>query len=886
MPLIKCSRCGKDNLPEARFCAYCGSRLATESTISPEQVESIKEEIRQLRAMVSDVVNRLNALENRIRVPPEPESRPVSQVVPPRPEPEAITTAARVTPSPADLVSPPEETTFETREESLPHKEREWEQIFGGNWLARIGVLALIIGIGFFLKYAFDNNWIGPSARVILGSVAGLIMLWLGYYWRQRYPIMTQVLSGGGIAVLYLSVFASFATYHLVSIYIAILLLLVISIIATVLALRYNSMTLAVLGILGAFFAPFILGAFGERGDTNPTSGQAIQLLAYLIVVDIGVLILSVFRNWRWFTLLALICSLVTYGFWYIEFHQRIGVNTSEIGITAIFLSFVGATSLFYIIQRRVPQAFDYLLMTLTAAAYAVISLRLMRNEFPGWMGGFMLLLTIFYGVLAYISHKRIADNTRLTAFSTAIALVFLTVAIPMQFGNRAPTTVAWSAEGAVLLWLAFRENIKYFRYESYIVFFLVAIRLIGFDTWRYHGDLQPIFNARFLVFIISIGTMWLASYLLWRKREELWRPDHLIFIVVADFFTIWLIGTEVISYSFREMTTAHSLSLLILLIPAATITLNHLIWRREPSKIDIVLSAFNAMAFIVINAFIWQNMKAWVGLAFIMPAIICGTLTYYTLRKKAEYSSLQSTSIVITLLFLTIAIPMQFRGHAPTTIVWAIEIVALFWISFRLKTPLLRYCGYTIFAIMFWKMLIFDTRIDMNSFRPVINARFLAYIFGIATSYLTVYILRRERDAVTSEWRIAAPVMLIAASFFTLWLVSFEVWQSFSSSINASSISAREGIRNAQNLSLTAVWAIYAVAGLIIGIWRKWRYIRIGSLILLVIPIIKVFTYDVFHLKTSYRIGAFIGLGILLLLSAYLYQRYSKVIKGVFTNK
>ena len=96
----------------------------------------------------------------------------------------------------------------------------------------------------------------------------------------------------------------------------------------------------------------------------------------------------------------------------------------------------------------------------------------------------------------------------------------------------------------------------------------------------------------------------------------------------------------------------------------------------------------------------------------------------------------------------------------------------------------------------------------------------------------------------------------------------------------------AREGLENAQNLSLTAIWAVYAVAGLIIGIWRKWRWVRIGCLALLVVPIGKVFVYDVFNLETSYRIGAFVGLGLLLLVSAYLYQRYSKIIKGVFTSK
>lgn len=101
-------------------------------------------------------------------------------------------------------------------------------------------------------------------------------------------------------------------------------------------------------------------------------------MLAYIIVVDIGVLILSTFRNWRWFTLLALGSSLIAFGFWNGEFNREVGVATAEVGITIIFLIFVGATSLFHIVWRRVPQAFDYALIVINATP-AVISRRLSK---------------------------------------------------------------------------------------------------------------------------------------------------------------------------------------------------------------------------------------------------------------------------------------------------------------------------------------------------------------------------------------------------------------------------------------------------------------------------------------------------------------------------
>ena len=652
MTILRCNSCGWLNPADARFCVHCGVKLTPD-------VQPIEDEIHQLREQVSRINQRLDAIEG---LPEITASQSTKAGPAPSPEPES---------TPAQALTPTQKTAMESLTDKVGEpqaeikvkrpaaRQREWEQILGGNWLARIGILALIIGIGFFLKYAFDNNWLGPEARVILGAIAGIFLLWLGFHWRQRYPIMTQVLSGGGIAVLYLSIFASFAAYDLLSIYIAVMLLLIISIISAILALRYNSMSLAVIGILGAFFAPYILGAFSGRGPEAGNRGQAIQLLAYLIAVDIGVLLLSALRNWRWFILLALVCSLLTYGIWYGELGERAGIAISETGITLIFISFAAATYLFHVVRRRTPGLLDCILMSGTAAAYTGISLAIMWDEYRAWLGGFALLLAIFYGILAYLAYKRSPVNKRLSDNSLGIALALLTIAIPIQFGDNAPTTIAW-----------------------------------------------------------------------------------------------------------------------------------------------------------------------------------------------------------------------------------AIEMAAMVWLSFALKIPLLRYGAYIVFIIMAWRLLFFDTSVELDDYQPVINTRFLAFIIGIAATYLTAFILWRRRDAITREWRGFTPLLLIAASLLTIWLISFEVWQSFAISIRSADAAARKGLENAQNLSLTGVWAIYAVAGLVTGIWRKWRYVRIGSLALLAVPIVKVFAYDVFHLETSYRIGAFVGLGLLLLASAYLYQRYSKVIKGVFTNK
>ena len=155
------------------------------------------------------------------------------------------------------------------------------------------------------------------------------------------------------------------------------------------LALRYEPRAIAVLGILGGFAAPLLLA--------EGLPDQRI-LLAYVLLLDLGVLALATFRNWRWLTLLGLLGSLLLFGFWQGWFGSLFGfwqgelspgLLLSQIALTIIFLIFVGATTLFHLLWRRPPGAVDQGLMTLNAAAYYGISYGLLRADWRDWMGGF-----------------------------------------------------------------------------------------------------------------------------------------------------------------------------------------------------------------------------------------------------------------------------------------------------------------------------------------------------------------------------------------------------------------------------------------------------------------------------------------------------------------
>ena len=632
----------------------------------------------------------------------------------------------------------------------------DWDWLLGGNWLARIGIVALVTGVGFFLKLAFDNDWIGETGRVVLGIVVGLALLGGGEYWQRRYPIWAQPLTGGGIAILYLSIFAAFSLYDLIPSVAAFGFFFLVTLTAAGLALKYEAMTIAILGIVGGFITPVLLR------DNLPDQRL---LIAYVLVLDLGVLGLATFRNWRWFTLLGLAGSLALYWFWYAELEPSLLL--AQLGITFIFLIFMGATTLFHILWRRAPGPADQSLMVLNAAAYFGISYGLLFDEFRPWMGGFTLLLSLLYVLLGYAVLVRGREHVYLSFFALGIAVVFLTVAVPVQLGGPW-ISVAWAVEGAVLIWLSFTLRMHQIRLFGTLVFAAFAAYLLFIDTPDALGaSFRPFLNVYMPAYAIGIAITYLVAYLLYREKEALQK---------------------------------------------------------------------------------WE--------AYLFPAfLVAGNL------------------------FLTIIVPVQAEG-AWIAVTWAVEALVLVWLSFRLGLYELRLFSLGVFAIVAVRLLAFDTRdVDLETFRPIINLRFLAFAVGIASMCLTAYSLRRWKERlIDAREEYLILVFLGVANFLTLWILSAEII----SSVDSETFDVERGVReDVKSLSLSILWAVYAGAAIVMGIVKRSRYVRLAGLALLAVPVIKLFAFDIFALEQGYRVGAFLGLGGILVLAGFLYQRYSRAIRG-----
>ena len=531
---MQCSNCGREITSRDRFCPWCGAPNAgTPSTdtpasadpVSPAEPVSPDDELRLLRnavnSMTADLAQlqlRLSELERRSASPAAPAGQRTPQ---PPTQQQPSNTPARTpasTPLPPTTAAPPspEPTPVGPARpvSSVPVSaltDRNWEWLLGGNWLARIGIVALIFGVSFFISLAIDRGWLNETARVLLGVAGGLALLAAGEYFRNRYGVWAQTVSGGGIAVLYLSVYGAFALYGLISTELAFGAFAIITLAGALLSLRHEAVGVAVLAIFGGFATPLLLQ---ERLPDQRL------LLLYVLVLDVGVLALAGFRNWRWFTLLAWAGSLVLFGFWQLELEPSTAL--AQIGITAIFLVFVAATVAFHLVRKQAVGVADLALFTLNAAGYYGISYALMNDPYDDWMGGFTALVAVFYVALGAACRLRGPEQINLTLFSAGIAVVFAVLAVPIQFGGPW-ISLAWGVEGLVLLVLSFHLRMRELRWASYAMFVVNALWLLTRDTPNaLNEDFTPFLNQYMISYAASIALPVLAGWYLHLRRADL----------------------------------------------------------------------------------------------------------------------------------------------------------------------------------------------------------------------------------------------------------------------------------------------------------------------------------------------------------------------------
>jgi uncharacterized membrane protein len=437
---------------------------------------------------------------------------------------EAIENLLKIETSPAPGPSPDRQETDSVRDRVLNvalspqagagksfRAKRDIESYIGQRWLPVIGIVAIIFGVSFFLRYTFQTNLVGPAGRVSLGAVGGVVLIGLGGFWRSKYRNYSWVLSGGGIGLLYLSIFAALSYYQLVSRETALIFMVAVTLLCAILSLLQDAQALAGVAVLGGFLTPFLLSTGTDRH---------VELFAYVTLLNAGILLVVSVRKWRALSLAGLSGTIVTFSVWYIFYFSPRAAPPAELFLTLFFVEYLLATILGGVLPGKPATKIDLVLLTANAASFFGWSYAVLRADHYAVLGPLAALLSALYFGFAYQSFKK-SWSPSLSLFFGGIGVVFVTLVFPIELsGDR--VTVAWAVEAVVLTYTGVRFRSHELRVAALICLAVTVLHLALLDS-EVHDLLAYtlILNQRFFSYLVTIVSAVLISRLYTDRSGE-----------------------------------------------------------------------------------------------------------------------------------------------------------------------------------------------------------------------------------------------------------------------------------------------------------------------------------------------------------------------------
>ncbi len=529
--------------------------------MNQDQLKTLLDRLDYLEFALREQISRIYALENKLEITrpdislkqPEPYSPPAphsiqAEVVAPEFLPEQPMMieeqdAAAIEPQP---LQPPLEVESEEEVSGIIPEKRDLESLIGGTWFNRIGIFAIVLGAGYFLREAFRRGWIGPQGRVMIGIAAGLGLLFAAEKIRSRgYKNYAYGLSGGGISILYLTFFAAYDRYQLISQLMAFLLMSLVTAAAVLLAARYDALVIAIIGLLGGFLTPYMVSS----GVDNQSG-----LFTYIALLDAGVLAVAYFKQWRTLNYLAFIGTIIISGGWLDEYYAPEKLWTTIFFFTLLFLIFAVLAVFHNIVKRKPTIAPDLGLIFSNAGFYFGTSYFLLENKYHPYLGLFAIVMSAFYLGLGYLTYTRDREDKYLIMTFIGLAAIFLTLAVPIQLDQHW-VTMSWALEGLVLTWIGLKSRSLQLRAVSAIIFFISFSHWLMFDlaesSFGYNQSFNPIFNKRALSAVILAGSLVIAAILYQKFKEQVELRERQFFlaglIVVANLVTLIWLSSDVI---------------------------------------------------------------------------------------------------------------------------------------------------------------------------------------------------------------------------------------------------------------------------------------------------------------------------------------------------
>lgn len=437
--------------------------------------------------------------------------------------------------------------------EEYTTSETNFEKYIGENLFGKIGILIFIIGIGFFVKYAIDQNWINETARTLMGYAVGAGMLVLAERLHKRYHTFSSLLAGGAFGIYYLITAIAFHYYALFSHTIAFVILCVTTIFMSAVSVLYDRKELAVTALVGGFIAPFII---------STDSSSIISLQIYITILNIGMFCLAMYKKWA-------ILPMVSFGFTYIILWgtTALGSFSDSEAVTTYPTLFAFAT-LFYVIFL-LPVVFILRTQYGENTRLGLLGI-ITANSFMYLIYGDFLLqhfeassdttayLAFFIAAVNLAIHLylrfRVEGQDTLRNLMLGLAVTFASMGIPILF-SAANVLMVWAAESVLLLWLFTKEKNRIYELASAVLLLLTLGALAYYrttDTFIHDTGDSLFFNGAFFVTTFVSIAYYVVAVIMQFNKELFSDTKRLIAYTPCNAIA-YALGFSILFLAFRD---------------------------------------------------------------------------------------------------------------------------------------------------------------------------------------------------------------------------------------------------------------------------------------------------------------------------------------------
>jgi uncharacterized membrane protein len=553
-------------------------------------MDTSQNDLEAIRKILSELTARVYRIEHKLGLEPEFGEQARAAVAPP-PAPlksNAIIAVSKKTEPPLPPWIPNRVKAPSPRE-----PETDLESRIGSHWLNRIGIAAVLIGVSYFLKFAFDNNWIGPAGRVTIGLIAGVaVVVWSERFRAKGYSAFSYSLKAVGIGALYLSLWAAFQVYSLIPSGAAFFMMLAVTAATVAMAWSQDAQLLAAFALIGGFSTPVLLSTGQNR---------ELALFGYVALLDLGTLFLIVFKPWRRLLVMSFAGTLLLYVGWYSTFYSR-----SQLGLTLAFATLFFAIFAIAPLVTLQPEdelpllaAIPAVVAFVNAVVYFLQAYVMFEQVDKTEMAWFALVLAAVYIFLSRQVHTRkIAPGSAqsLHFLHLALALGFITVAIPIRLDAHW-ITIGWFVEAGILLWVADRIDSEMLNVFALAALALGVARLLIIDNFY---TTQLIFNMRMATYTVAVAVLGAVAWYASRRKDEAGRSVAAITVVALNVLALIALSHEIADYYARQMTAVRPLGA----VRNQWIPANVADWRRIQIERDFTYSAlwmaYGAMLMVV----------------------------------------------------------------------------------------------------------------------------------------------------------------------------------------------------------------------------------------------------------------------------------------------